>query len=177
MFGRIIITILLNLLLVVFLGLMIVPFMPDFARDRNVDSILGAILCAPDERLDRREEMNQYPLISDLGIPMTPYCVNTRLETRTNVTEKWLAIGVGGGIVTFVLSMISELALVIYSIRNKTSKLTPNSNPLGVNFGMNRMSLNDKLQQLENARKAGAITYDEYDQMRSKILREMSENS
>lgn len=176
MFRRLITTILLNGLLLVFLGILVVPVMPDFARDRNVNAILGFVLCSPDERFERREEMNDYPLIEDLGIPMTPYCVNTRLETRTNVTEKWLAIGVIGGLVTFVLSMISELALVIYSIRNKTSKMITQSNPLGVNFAGRGMSLNDKLQQLENARQAGTITYDEYDQMRTKILREMSDN-
>ncbi len=173
---RILITILLNGLWIVFIGMLVVPFIPDFAGDQNVNAILGAVLCSPDERFESRANTNDYPLIEDFGIPMTPYCVNTRLETRTNVTEKWLAIGLGGAVVTFILSMVSELLLVIYSIRNKTSKLISNSNPVGFNFGMARMSLNDRLQQLENARQAGTITYDEYDQMRTKILREMGDN-
>ncbi|MCA0457837.1 MAG: hypothetical protein LCI00_27980 [Chloroflexi bacterium] len=175
MFGRLLITILLNALWVLCLGILILPTMPEFARDRNVNSILGAVLCSPGEDFQPRNEPNEHPLIEALGFPMTPYCVNSRLETGTDVTEKWLTIGVGGAAVSFVLSMVSELALVIYSIRNKTSKIITQSNPLGVNFLNNRMTLNERLQQIENARQAGTITYDEYDQMRSKILREMTE--
>lgn len=173
---RLLTTILLNGLWLVFLGILVAPLMPDLARDENVNAILSAVLCSSGERFEAREEMNDYSLIEEFGVPMTPYCVSSRLETRTNITEKWLVIGVGGAVVTFVLSMLSELLLVIYSIRNKTSKLIANSNPVGVNLFSNRMTLNDRLQQLENARQAGTITYDEYDQMRTKIMREMTNN-
>ena len=175
MFRRLLIMILLNALWVFCLAILVVPTMPEFARDRNVNSILSAVLCAPGETFEQRNEPNDNPLIEALGIPITPYCVNTRLETRTNITEKWLTIGVGGGALSFVLSTISELALVFYSIRNRTSKVIRNTRPSGVNFPNNPMTLNEQLQQIENARQAGTITYDEYDQMRSKILREMTD--
>lgn len=168
MAGKIMLIILLNLVWAgALFGVLIFPAMPDFAGSDTIDQVLGAMLCAPGERLQRAPELNA--ALPDLEIGMTPYCVNTGDETRRDVSGSWLTIGLGTAAVGFVLATLVELWLA-FSLTQKKAQLAGRSA-----LGSAKPNLNERLQQLEQARQAGSISYDEYDQMRSKILREMTE--
>ena len=171
MIARVLLITLLNILWVAIMaGTLIIPIMPEFMDDDTVNSLLGSILCDPDEKLQRVEKVN--PTLGDMGIAMIPYCLNTTRETKRDVTERWLVIGLVATGVTFLLSTLAELFFAFSLIRQKVKQgvqlataFAGQANP--------STNLSDQLRQLEAAQKAGLITYDEYDQKRGEILKKL----
>ena len=171
MMVRVILIPLLNLLWVgIMAGTLIIPIMPEFIGDNTVNSVLGSILCDPDEKLERVEEVN--PTLSDMGIAMIPYCMSITRETRRDVTERWLVIGLVATGVTFLLSTLAELSFAFSLIRQKV-KQSVQVAPIFSGQANQSANLSDQLRQLEAAQKAGLITYDEYDQKRGEILKKL----
>lgn len=150
------------------LGTLIIPIMPDYMQNETVNNLLGSVLCDPDEKLERVEDVN--PMLGDIGIAMIPYCVNNKSEPRRDVTERWLVIGVGLTVGTFILSTIAEITFAIGLIRKKAKQT---GQLVSAFAGRSSASLSDQLSQLEEARKAGLITYDEFDQKRGDILKKL----
>jgi len=150
------------------LGTLIIPIMPEYMQNETVNNLLGSILCDPNEKLERVEDVN--PILGDIGIAMIPYCVNISSETRRDVTERWLVIGLGLTVGTFLLSTIAEMAFAIGLIRKKMKQGGQIASAFA---GRSSASLSDQLSQLEEARKAGLITYDEYDHKRGDILKKL----
>ena len=171
MLVRIILIPVLNILWVCIMAVtLIVPIMPEFMDDSTVNSVLGSILCDPNEKLQRVEEVN--PTLSDMGIAMIPYCLNTTRETRRDVTERWLVIGLVATGVTFILSTFAELSFAFSVIRPKVRPSVQFA-PIFSRQANPSTDLSDQLRQLEAAQKAGLITYDEYDQKRGEILKKL----
>src|SRR5690242_4449861 len=150
------------------IGTLIIPIMPEYIQNETVNNLLGSVLCDPGEKLERVQDVN--PMLGDFGIAMIPYCINITSQTRRDVTERWLVIGVGVTVGAFLLSTIAEISFAISLIRKKMKQ----GGQLASAFaGRSSASLSDQLSQLEEARKAGLITYDEYDQKRGDILKKL----
>jgi len=150
-------------------GTLIIPIIPDYMQNETVNSVLGSLLCEPDEKLVRVEDVN--PMLGDMGISMIPYCVNTTHETRRDVTDRWLVVGISVTVVAFILSTIAELSFSFSLIRRRVQQ---GLQPPPTFFGQPSIAnLSDQLRQLEEARKAGLMTYDDYDQKRGDILKKL----
>ncbi len=171
MIAKIFLSVVFNLLWVGMLfGLIIIPSRPDSLDNSTIDALLGSILCEPDERLQRVQAPN--PLLDLIDIEMVPYCVNSRTETRRDVTERWTIIGIGGTALAFVISTIVEIWVALSLMRRKLAQEAA----MGIVRGRNgkpipKETVTDKLKQIETAYKAGLITYDEYDKARQDVFR------
>ena len=171
MIVRVLLITVLNILWVaVIIGALVIPIMPEFIHNDTVNTLLGSILCDPAEKLERAEDVN--PALGDMGIAMIPYCLNTTRETRRDVTDRWLVIGLGATGVAFLLSTLAELSFAFSLIRKKV-KQSVQLIPTFVGQPGSSASLSDQLRQLEAAQKAGLITYDEYDRKRGEILKKL----
>ncbi len=166
-------TILLNVIGIGFvLVVILLPIVPQFKNDSRVDTVMAAVLCNPGERLIRAQSTN--PLLSRFGVAMTPTCING--QQRRDVTTRWLTIGLAGFAFTFLFSTVLEVVLILNAIRRRIVRaVRPRDvyRPVQQPATLMPLSLSDQLGQLEEAKKAGLITYDEYNQKRSEILKKM----
>ena len=169
---KILLTILVNILSFAFFAVvMVIPVLPQFQDDPRVNTYLAVILCNPNERLIR--EKASAGIMSSFGLSMKPTCINQ--QQRRDVTTRWLVIGLGGSGVLFLAGTILEILLVLNAIRRGVVRaVTPRSKNTVVPIIPTEATLTDKLRQLEDAHKAGLITYDEYDQKRQELLRKLS---
>jgi hypothetical protein len=173
---KFLLTALLNLIGIGFLILVIVvPITPQFKNDSRVDNLLGLALCNPGEHLVREPVSG---ILSRLGIVITPYCVNG--QARRDVTFRWITLGLSGFAFVFLFDIVLQIALILNAIRHaifrsiRRRNSTP-SQPVNIPVPPAPVSLKDQLQQLEDAQKAGLITYDEYDRLRQDILGKQSQ--
>ena len=168
-------TMLLNLIGIgILVVVLVVPLAPQFKNDSRVDNLMAAVLCNPGEQMVRVQSTN--PLLSRFGIGMTPTCVNTQGQRR-DVTTRWIIIGLGGFAFTFLFGIVLEVVLIINAIRRRIARsIMPRDTYASVPMSTPMTAaapLKDQLRQLEDAKKAGLITFDEYDRLRSEILSKM----
>ena len=167
-------TLLLNLIGIgILVVVLVVPLAPQFKNDSRVDTIMAAVLCNPGEKLVRAQSAN--PLLSRFGVAMTPTCINAQGQRR-DVTTRWITIGLGGFAFTFIFGFVLEIVLIINAVRRRIARsMRPREaypSPLVITTAA-AAPLKDQLRQLEDAKKAGLITFDEYDRLRSEILSKM----
>lgn len=171
MIAKIFLSVVLNVsFLGLLFGLIIIPASSDSFDNGTIDALLGPILCEPNERLQRVQAPN--PSLSFIDMKMVPYCMNIRTETRRDVSERWTLIALSSTALAFVLSSLVEIWVVVSLIRRKQQQEAA----MGIVRRRNGMPLpketvTDKLKQIEEAYKAGLISYDEYDKARQNVFR------
>ena len=164
MIARILLIILLNLVWVTIMGgTLILPTMPEFIDNPTLNSVMGGILCEPNERLQR---------VQSESAGIDNFCVNTSTESKRNVSEKWFS---GGLIATIIAFMLSTLAEVLFAFSLKRGKNKPqHQSEVGfVAPPKPEINISETLRQLQEAQKAGLISYDEYDQKRQDIFKNL----
>jgi len=167
-------TLLLNVIGIGFLIVVIVvPIAPQFKNDSRVDTIMAAVLCNPGEHMVREPITG---ILSRIGIAITPTCINQQGQRR-DVTTRWIVIGLGGFAVTFLFGFVLEMVLIANAIRRGIARaVIPRGNAVAAPLPMPpppSANLSDQLRQLEDAQKAGLITFDEYEQKRQEILKKI----
>ncbi len=83
-------------------GFIVFPVIPQLGDAPVFDSLLGAILCAPDQTLIRDPYSQTFG--SETNFSMDVYCQDTN-EKRIDVTDKWGEIGMVGYLVPFLLGL------------------------------------------------------------------------
>ncbi len=164
MIARILLIALLNLVWVgIMVGTLILPTMPEFIDNAILHSVMGSILCESNEQLQR---------VQSESAGITTFCMNTTTEASREVNEKWFT---GGLIATVIAFMLSTTAEVLFALSLKRKKMTPKAPIVEVATIPRKSEINitETLRQLEEAQKAGLISYDEYDQKRQEIYKNL----
>jgi hypothetical protein len=163
---RILLIVVLNLVWVgIMVGTLIIPTMPEFIDNPTLNSLMTSVLCEPNERLQR---------VQSESAGINTFCVDTTTESKRDVSETWFMTGLIGTIIAFMLSTTAEALFAVSLFRAKTKpKAQPEIGfvqqpkpPLNIN-------ITETLRQLEEAQKAGLMTYDEYDQKRQDIFKNL----
>lgn len=178
---RFLFTVLLNVIgILILVAVIIVPVAPQFRNDKRVDSLLGIVLCTQGERLVREPSNN--PVLSRVGLAITPYCIS-RSGQKSDVTTRWLLIGAGGFGVTMLFGIVLDIMLALNGFRRAVVQLairrnTPPRFPTTPTMPPTpdlELSLSDKLKQLDEARKSGLISAEDYKRLRQDLLNQQSE--
>ena len=178
---RFLFTVLLNVIgILILVAVIIVPVAPQFRNDKRVDSLLGTVLCAQGERLVREPSNNL--VLSRVGLAITPYCIS-RSGQKSDVTTRWLLIGAGGFGVTMLFGIVLDIMLALNAFRRAVVQLAIRRNrPVAFSTTPSmppsedlEFSLSDKLKRLEEARKSGSISDEDYNRLRQEILKQQSE--
>jgi len=161
---HILLIVILNIVWVgIMVGTLILPTMPEFMDNATLYSVMSSVLCEPNERLQR---------VQSESAGIDNFCVNTSTESKRNVSEKWFT---GGLIATVIAFMLSTMAEVLFAFSLKRKKMTPKAPVVEVATTPRKPDINitETLRQLEEAQKAGLMTYDEYDQKRQEIYKNL----
>jgi len=169
-------TILLNIIgILILIAVIVIPIAPQFRNDKRVDSLLSIVLCNQGEHLIRQPSNN--PALSKIGIAITPYCVSRNGQNR-DVTIRWILIGLGGFGFTMLFGIVLDIMLLLNGFRRAVMHMAVKRNTLP-SFSTTpsmppsddiELSLSDKLKQLDEVHRMGAISDDEYRRMRQEIL-------
>ncbi len=161
---RILLVITLNIVWVsIMVGTLIIPTMPEFLDNSTLNSVMGDILCEPNERLQRVQSESS-------GI--STFCMNTTTEASREVSEKWFLGGLIGTGIAFLVSTSAEV-LFAFSLVRKKNKPKPQSEVGFATASKPEINISETLRQLQEAQKAGLISYDEYDQKRQEIFKNL----
>ena len=149
-----------------------IPIAPQFKNDTRVDSVLGVLLCNPGEHLVRNQNSNA--LLNRVGVVgITPTCITPQGQKR-DVTARWITTGLAGFAFTFLFGVVLNIVLVLNAIRRLIGRrMRPKSSSAVVVPAPVEVSLSDQLRQLEEAHKAGLVSFDEYDRLRQELLKKM----
>ena len=147
----------------------------------------AATLCRPDETLDEATGRSAYTPGIGYGREVSYYCVNSKGERR-EVTGQFVGGMLGqvfGSFGVFTLPMIGGSVMTVgivlivmgaifsrrrgnaFASAGCTSSFPSTSAPLPNSINTD---LSARLQQVEEARRAGLISYDEYKRLRQDIL-------
>lgn len=171
-------TILLNVIgIAILIVVIVVPVVPQFRNDKRVDSLLGTVLCNQGESLVREPSNN--PILSGVGIAITPYCVGR--SGKRDVTMRWLLIGVGGFGFTMLFGIVLDIMLLINAFRRGVTRMVIARNtappfptvPTMPPSEDLELSISEKLKRLDETRRSGSISDDEYRTMRQEILKKV----
>lgn len=83
-------------------GIIVIPVLPPLADNAAIDNALAAILCKPNERLER--DLYQSTDNDGTSYSMTPTCINSERQ-REDVTVKWVLIGAGAFVIPFLIGL------------------------------------------------------------------------
>ncbi len=173
-------------------GFIVLPVIPQIGDAPVFDSVLGAVLCAPDQTLVRDPYSQTFG--SETTFSMDVYCQDAQGE-RIDVTGKWGPIGLVGYLVLFLPGMYVTTGALQKNRQKKKQENVPHSAHVpeqiakfqrrvraqdaaedgsakivtkggGANF-------TDKLKQIQEARDNGLIDDEEYEHLRQKILDDM----
>jgi hypothetical protein len=166
---RILLIVVLNIVWVgIMVGTLILPTMPEFIDNPSLNSLMGSVLCEPNERLQR---------VQSESAGITTFCMNTTTEANREVSEKWFT---GGLIATIIGFMLGTMAEVLFAFSLKRQKMTPKAASAYREVGFVQqpkpqlnINITETLRQLEEAQKAGLMTYDEYDRKRQDIFKNL----
>ncbi|MBI1282432.1 MAG: hypothetical protein GC179_30175 [Anaerolineaceae bacterium] len=151
---------------ILWVGIMVVtlimPTMPEFMDNSILNSVLGGILCNTDEHLQRLQT-------ESAGI--NSFCVNTTTESKRNVSENLGLIGLVATGITFLVTTTAEV-LFAFSLKRKRNSKEPVVEVVTTPRKPD-INITETLRQLEEARKAGLISYDEYDRKRQEIYKNL----
>lgn len=109
-------------------AVIVVPVLPPLADNATIDTALAALLCKPNERLER--ELYQTRDVDGTGYSMTPYCVNSERQ-RENVTGKWALIGGGAFVVPFMIGLLLVIIGANTAVRQRAASVQGMSNAFG----------------------------------------------
>lgn len=162
-------------LVVLFTGV-VIPVIPNTVDSPTVDSYLQSILCGADETILRSQYSERY--IDGTAYSMNVYCVNNE-NIRRDVSGTWVLLGMAGFIIPFGIGLVMIFSTKVPPPRPVTGNgqvidvdalRKQISTQQGVSVSGGNKSLAERLRELEEARNAGLITYNEYDRMRDEII-------
>ncbi len=187
---------------VLLFGFIVFPVIPQFANSPVFDSVLGAVLCQPNETLVREQYSQTFG--SEQNFSMNAYCQDAK-GNRTDVTGKWTEIGVVGFIVLFLLGMYITTGTLPENQKRKRTpddsdkafRITPEqiseyrqksraqhasadgsvrvvaNGSFSLDPSSNKGDFSDKLRQIQKAHDNGLISTEEYERLRQEILDNM----
>lgn len=88
-------------------AIIVIPVLPPLADNGAIDNALAAILCKPNERLER--DLYQSTDNDGTSYSMTPTCINSERQ-REDVTGKWVLIGGGAFVFPFLIGMFLTIS-------------------------------------------------------------------
>jgi hypothetical protein len=125
MITRILLIIVLNILWIgILVTLVIIPTMPEFLDNSTVNTLLGGILCSPNETFHRVQAYGSTVThdIFDTSTYIANFCQSNTSERNLFVNDKLSDIGWGGTAMAFFLSIVTEIAFAKRLLRNKMKR-------------------------------------------------------
>ena len=154
--------------MVLLFGIIVIPVLPFLDKNTAIDNYLTPILCQPGEKIERDlySEPNRE---GGTSFSMNVYCLD-REEQRRDESGRWMLIGGAAFTLPFVIGLFAFIAGVNRRVRTFTAAMPQTQFVIGgVSSGD---TLTSKLREIEEARKAGLISSEEYDRLRKEILDE-----
>ena len=170
------------LIILAVVGMMVIivlPVLPPLADNATIDQLLQPLICQPGETIQR--ELYSRSTGDGTNYSMDVYCLD-RQEHRRDETGRWVLIGA----VAFTIPLLIGLFMVIgASRRNLAARIAESPMPGAADAQPSlwaarsgapaRLTLTQRLKELEEAHEAGHLSDLEYKLIRKKILDRMDD--
>lgn len=163
--------------LCVLVGLPVLPFTADNAM---LDSVLQPLLCGAGETL-RRDQYSTSYRPGEVRFSMEVYCVDGDNRER-DATGQWIGLSIIAFTAPFMIGILLFIFGLFRTARRSADRLTAglsqglgaaglNASPAqGIVGAANNPTLTQRLKELQEARDAGLITEDEFQQKRRELV-------